>query len=472
MAANVTFNINAVDKTRAAFAQVNQGLKNLINGGDATNKKLLAMGLQAVGLGSALAVLGTQIRKVATETENVPGIDQETIASWNRLKMGAEVAGGVLQNVVATAGRGISDLIGLLRFGAIAAVQGLDAAEKDLLETERLASLTSSQRTEQLDKEAAAMRKRAEAQKQFNLLRMRESEAQSVDRLRAEAQALETSAAATENKAKKNELLATALDLRSEAETKIITLEDKSYAALEKRLAGEEEVDKVFKNSFASLRELNVEREKLLKLLGQANMDLISGSTEGMEKTIKLNERLTEVDKERLDLMKRQRDIADQVGSSIASGFEEAIFSGGKLRDVLKGILQDIIRIIIRQTITTPLATAISGGITGFFGGATSTATPVPAKAMGGPVSGGATYLVGERGPELFTPSTAGRIIPNHDMQNVAGGGSGQSFTFVYNVAAGVTKMELLGALKASEQSTITKIRSQRVRSAQPFAMA
>lgn len=35
------------------------------------------------------------------------------------------------------------------------------------------------------------------------------------------------------------------------------------------------------------------------------------------------------------------------------------------------------------------------------------------ARADGGPVSGGKTYLVGERGPELFTPSRSGNIIPN-----------------------------------------------------------
>ncbi|HVZ90066.1 MAG TPA: hypothetical protein VG843_00315, partial [Rhizomicrobium sp.] len=33
--------------------------------------------------------------------------------------------------------------------------------------------------------------------------------------------------------------------------------------------------------------------------------------------------------------------------------------------------------------------------------------------ASGGPVAAGETYLVGEQGPELFTPSTSGAIAPN-----------------------------------------------------------
>jgi hypothetical protein len=37
-------------------------------------------------------------------------------------------------------------------------------------------------------------------------------------------------------------------------------------------------------------------------------------------------------------------------------------------------------------------------------------------RAMGGPVAGGSTYLVGERGPELFTPGTSGSITPNNAL--------------------------------------------------------
>lgn len=38
------------------------------------------------------------------------------------------------------------------------------------------------------------------------------------------------------------------------------------------------------------------------------------------------------------------------------------------------------------------------------------------ARAAGGPVTSGGTYLVGERGPELFTPSSSGNITPNGAM--------------------------------------------------------
>lgn len=42
------------------------------------------------------------------------------------------------------------------------------------------------------------------------------------------------------------------------------------------------------------------------------------------------------------------------------------------------------------------------------------------AKEMGGPVSSGRAFLVGEKGPEMFVPSDNGTIVPNNRM----GGGS------------------------------------------------
>jgi hypothetical protein len=39
-------------------------------------------------------------------------------------------------------------------------------------------------------------------------------------------------------------------------------------------------------------------------------------------------------------------------------------------------------------------------------------------RANGGPVTGGSPFVVGERGPELFIPSTSGSITPNNQMTN------------------------------------------------------
>ncbi|NDG72287.1 MAG: hypothetical protein EBY32_13530 [Proteobacteria bacterium] len=56
----------------------------------------------------------------------------------------------------------------------------------------------------------------------------------------------------------------------------------------------------------------------------------------------------------------------------------------------------------------------LGSSIKGVFTGGDSPAPIDGARAAGGPVSAGKSYLVGERGPEIFSPSSSGSIIPNH----------------------------------------------------------
>ena len=69
-----------------------------------------------------------------------------------------------------------------------------------------------------------------------------------------------------------------------------------------------------------------------------------------------------------------------------------------------------------------PVVAGIGGLIDKVFGGF---------KAAGGPVTSGTSYIVGERGPELFTPSRSGSIIPNHAL----GGGGGSVINLTVNGA-------------------------------------
>ena len=56
---------------------------------------------------------------------------------------------------------------------------------------------------------------------------------------------------------------------------------------------------------------------------------------------------------------------------------------------------------------------------------------PLLAFAGGGDVLANRPALVGERGPELFMPRTAGRIIPNHEL----GGGCPSSPIFNFDAS-------------------------------------
>ena len=60
---------------------------------------------------------------------------------------------------------------------------------------------------------------------------------------------------------------------------------------------------------------------------------------------------------------------------------------------------------------------------------------------MGGPVNAGGLYLVGERGPELFSPGRSGSIIPNHAM----GGGN------VYHIKGNLLTPEFWAQIQAMD---------------------
>jgi hypothetical protein len=126
--------------------------------------------------------------------------------------------------------------------------------------------------------------------------------------------------------------------------------------------------------------------------------------------------------------------IARKSGDIISSGFEDAIFSGKKLGEVVRSLGMDLMRMIFNQTVTAPLAAGISGAILKGF------------RAEGGPVGAGGAYMVGEKGPELFVPHSSGSIVPNGAMRS--SGGSASGVTVNYNIAAGVSRSELVPILE------------------------
>jgi hypothetical protein len=115
----------------------------------------------------------------------------------------------------------------------------------------------------------------------------------------------------------------------------------------------------------------------------------------------------------------QMRQLFEGIGASIRDGVISAIkgaIDGTKsLREVAVNLLNDIANQLLKFAVNMALFGVGSGfgsggGLLGGlfnFGGK---------RAAGGPVSAGSSYLVGERGPELFTPSRSGAIVPNNAM--------------------------------------------------------
>ena len=83
------------------------------------------------------------------------------------------------------------------------------------------------------------------------------------------------------------------------------------------------------------------------------------------------------------------------------------------------------------------------------------------ARATGGQVRGGESYLVGERGPELLTMGGAGRVSSNDQLKQAIGGG-GESVQIVNNVdargAGPDVEMKIRTAMMQTSQQTIATI--------------
>ena len=74
------------------------------------------------------------------------------------------------------------------------------------------------------------------------------------------------------------------------------------------------------------------------------------------------------------------------------------------------------------------LASQAASSVKGAFSfGGVGGAAVAGARAAGGPVRGGKTYLVGERGPELFTAGYSGRILSNGALKRAGSLGNGRT---------------------------------------------
>lgn len=113
------------------------------------------------------------------------------------------------------------------------------------------------------------------------------------------------------------------------------------------------------------------------------------------------------------------------VDGTLASGFDAAgkVLEGSLTSAIRKGnagfldlrtIALKVIDDIAGQTVKGLFSGLFgSGGGSGGIAGVLGSLGGLPGRATGGPVSPGAAYVVGERGPELFVPTSAGAIAAN-----------------------------------------------------------
>lgn len=172
--------------------------------------------------------------------------------------------------------------------------------------------------------------------------------------------------------------------------------------------------------------------EKFLKDIGQAKEEIVSlgdVSYEAFAGVKSISNPLRDLGKEWVDTTKQMQNASVNWANSTSNAITDFIMTGKfNFKDFANSIIRDLIRIQVQKQIAGIISGVATGAATGssdpysyqaFSGG----------RAAGGPVSAGSTYMVGEKGPEMFTPARSGYIVPNDKM-----GGSNvtitQSFDF------------------------------------------
>jgi hypothetical protein len=162
--------------------------------------------------------------------------------------------------------------------------------------------------------------------------------------------------------------------------------------------------------------------------------------------------------------------VADGIGAAFSTAFQGLVSGSMTAKEALSTFFKSVgdmfiemaAEIIAKQTvmITLQLILKALGAIAGAAGGPTGAAgskgytlpkgggfaegfklPPILGKAVGGPVANSQPYFVGERGPELFVPNTAGTIMPTNELRSAMGASGGSAAGPVLNMSFETTNI-------------------------------
>ena len=422
--AEASFTLKAVDATKAAFAAVQNSLSKLEKSTQGLSKiTKLAFGGEAVM--GALNMMKQRLDKVATAGEEVGFSDEQIFAAME------------MQNLVEGTLNFFMKLPLALAQVGISMGNAFSPLTKDEIR-KKLDDLKLVRFKKEIEASGATL---AELKKDFDQIGMSQENLTAAKRNLAATLGNELEAMRG-----KGDPVATAKK-EIEVQKVINDLRKDEVAEADKLKKVTEQLGVVqSQTSSATIEQLRsnlqADQERVSALLGGReafglNRDVPEENTQiqirTKEQLLELLPRIQAREEKINALMKEQNRLFDEAGQILATGFEDAILSGQKLSEVLRAIGQDLVRLVFSNMITQPLAKGIGTFLSG-------------KRAEGGPVGAGGAYVVGEKGPELFVPHSSGSIVPNGAMGS--GGGSAGGVTVNYNIAAGVSRSELVPILE------------------------
>lgn len=210
-----------------------------------------------------------------------------------------------------------------------------------------------------------------------------------------------------------------------------------SERAAQKETEATERLRQNYINLADPLQKYRVQLDEINKLRADGKLS----AAQALEAEWQVNEAMGETAKKMMGIKDVGTDTFAELtraiegwGNKFTDTLADAVMTGkANFADLANSILRDLVRIQIQQRITEPLIgsrdkpgllTAGFNALFDSFGGA---------RAGGGNVDPSKFYLVGENGPELFSPGASGSIIPN----NAIGGGSSLVVNIIEDASRG-----------------------------------
>ena len=218
----------------------------------------------------------------------------------------------------------------------------------------------------------------------------------------------------------------------------------KEISKLESELAGKKESEIVLEERIAEIK-ANFEGQDAQQLIN------LEKELDGLRKKSELMKKQEEQAKKINGAFKQ---IGEDIGTGITDALVGAIEGTRTLGEAARSIINDLASSLLRLGVQMAL-TGLFGGtkIGGFLGFANGGRPPV-----------GKPSIVGERGPEIFVPRTAGTIIPNNQI-----GGGGDITNITVNVDANESSVEGdTGQSQALGRQLATAIQTELIKQKRP----
>jgi hypothetical protein len=243
----------------------------------------------------------------------------------------------------------------------------------------------------------------------------------------------------------KNQILINTKNAQKEADKMIETIQKSRVKNLDKEI-------EILERSFG----MTSEEFEIEKQIAEMKEEAEIKDEDELRRKLQKIQMLTEERKLAEETAAAFERMSQTIATDISQGIQGMIRGTSTLNDMLNNVLNKLIDAAFNMAFFgNPQGTlgggglfgSILGGLGGIFGGGMmggggyfdpitglGTAGPNFGLANGGIARGRKTHLVGERGPELFTPGVTGTITPNHAL--------GGSTNIVVNVDASGSNVE------------------------------